>query len=111
MGLYLKASKIFNGLLYFTIGCEVLLFLSLGLSYLTQKGEDPSIGSVMVFLYTGPMLIVNQIIIPYFLILSINRLANKKYNKRIVKEIYKKNAILFIIEIAFAIFANLILLI
>lgn len=113
MKLYLKASNFFNGLVYFVLGCEILLFLFEGIPYIVNKKEYSSGGSdtVVAFTYIGPMLILNLIIIPYFLILSINRLTNKKYNEYVVKKIYKKNAILFTIEIVFALFANLIIFI
>ena len=112
MSLFIKSSKIFNWLIYSTLICEVFLFLVLGIQFITERAKSAGGGGdVIALLYTGPMIIINLIIIPFFLILSINRMANKSINHSLLKKMYQKNTMLFIIEIAFALFANIIIFI
>lgn len=112
MSLFIKSSKIFNWLIYSTLICEVFLFLVLGIQLITERAKSTGGGGdVIALFYTGPMIIINLIIIPFFLMLSINRMTNKSINHSLLKKMYQKNTMLFIIEIAFALFANIIIFI
>ena len=112
MSLFIKSSKIFNWLIYFALISEALLFLILGIRFIAEKTmSTDGGGDVIALIYTGPMIIINLIIIPFFLILSISRMANKSINHSLLKKMYQKNTMLFIIEIVFALFANIIIFI
>ena len=108
---YGKFTRFFNGLMYFAIICEGLLFLTLGVGWLLRKDEYNAGGGGMgmALLYTGPILMLNFVTIIMFIALSLSASNNKKYNRTWVMKQYKKSALLFGIEFLIGISANLVL--
>ena len=90
--------KVFRGIAYFAIAVILLLFLTMGISWMSNREhyESGGAGTVIAMFYIAPILLMDIIIVIYFGIISTTvkkRMIDTNYE--FIKQQYRQCSIVF----------------
>ena len=90
--------KVFRGIAYFAIAVILLLFLTMGISWMSNREhyENGGAGTVIAMFYIAPILLMDIIIVIYFGIISTTvkkRMIDTNYE--FIKQQYRQCSIVF----------------
>lgn len=104
----IKRGKIFRGVMYFNMVVIVLLFVILGIGWVSDRNYySHGGGDVMALLYVGPIVILNMLALLYFIVISL--LTIRRGQVALIQ--YKKCAAIYGAQLLLSIIAIIIIFI